>query len=390
MRYNNSGRMGFMHIIALENEPSSLRGGQELNLLEICRGLSQRGHSITLLYVKEGNLIKQYEEFGTHVVKVDSFMLDRSRINHTFNFFADIWKIPVSKNSVVYSNRYQDVFFGSMLAFSKSITHVCYLQLPPLKQFSRPHAIGLKGVKQFIAVSNQTKLDWVEMDFKEEKIDVVYNGTNPELFKPASDFSITRKEWNILESTRVISYIGRLDKEKGVETLIKAFALIVKSNNNTKLLIAGKPVSHLSPEEGEKYKKSLEHLSIDLGIEKYVSFLGHITNSASVYQVSDVTVIPSVWSEPCPRTIFESMACGTPVVASRIGGIPEILTGEFQGGLFEPRNEQALSDTLNRVMNWRNTDPQLGERCREHILSKFTLDKLVDGIEKSLLMVVEK
>jgi glycosyltransferase involved in cell wall biosynthesis len=84
------------------------------------------------------------------------------------------------------------------------------------------------------------------------------------------------------------------------------------------------------------------------------------------------------------------MACGTPVVASRTGGIPENLTGEFQSGLFEPGNEQALSDTLNQFMNWRDKDPHLGERCREHVLGKFTLDKMVDGIEKSLLRVVKQ
>jgi len=80
-----------------------------------------------------------------------------------------------------------------------------------------------------------------------------------------------------------------------------------------------------------EYQNSLEQLSKNLGIQECVKFLGHVTNTTSVYQISEVSVLP-VWSEPFGRTIIESMACGTPV-ASKTGGIPEILTGEFQNGL---------------------------------------------------------
>jgi glycosyltransferase involved in cell wall biosynthesis len=272
----------------------------------------------------------------------------------------------------------------------KKIPFVCYLHIPPPKIPPSTFAewqwnLGVKGVQQFIAVSNQTKLDWVKSGFSEEKIEVVYNGINLAAYKPSVSLSAIRKEWNIPEDIRVISYVGRLDKEKGLETLIKAFALLLKNGVNARLLIAGKPLL-----QGEEYKKSLDQLATDLGIEKYISFLGHVANTTSVYQVSDVTVLASRWSEPFGRTIIESMACGTPMVASRTGGIPESLTGEFQNGLFEPENEQDLSDTLSRIMNWRDKDPKLGERCREHILSKFTLEKMVDAVEKVLLKVVKQ
>lgn len=402
-----------MHIIVLENEPSSFRGGQELSLLDVCRGLYQHGHSITLLYIKEGNLLQSYQEFCVHIIKVNSYRIERgSRKKRTasiFKFLIDIWKIPNIKNSIVYSNYYIDCFFGYTLAKYKNIPLVCHLRLPPpaarwtnditpylkrndVKDLFYPPGqwvFGLKGVKRFIAISNQTKSAWVELGFKEEKIALVYNGIKPEIFKPSGNYSITRQEWNIPEDTIVILYVGRLDKQKGIETLIKAFALLVKLGTNTRLLIAGKPLAHSSPEEGEQYRKSLEQLSSYLGVEKYVDFLGHVTNTVSLYQVSDVTVLPSVWAEPFGRTIIESMACGTPVVASRIGGIPEILTGEFQSGLFEPEEERDLSATLNSIMNWRTKSPDLGQRCREHVLRNFSVDRMIDGVEKVLLKSVE-
>jgi glycosyltransferase involved in cell wall biosynthesis len=381
-----------MHIIVLEQEPSSRRGGQEVVLLDFCRGLSQRGHSISLVHTTEGNLLKQYQDFCSHVVKVNRLTVYRKP--YIFSFLADIfqtnWKIPTSKDSIVLSNQYQDSLFGRTLAISKNLPFVCYLHIPPPKLPPNTFVewqwnIGLKGVKQFIAVSNQTKLDWVESGFKEDKIEVVYNGIDLEVYKPSREFSLTRKEWNIPEESLVISYVGRLDREKGLEILIKGFALLTKSAPSIRLLIAGKTVL-----EGEEYKKSLEQLVSDLGIEKDVSFLGHVSNTTSLYQVSDVTVLASRWSEPFPRAIIESMACGTPVVASRTGGIPEFLTGEFQNGLFEPGNERDLADTLSQTMNWRNRDQGLGNRCREHVFSKFTLEKMVDGIEKVLLRVINR
>lgn len=375
-----------MHIIALESYPSALRGGQELNLLDICYGLSKRNHSISLLYVNEGNLLEYYRNFCQQIIKVDSFVLDRSRITSTLNFFTDIWKIPVTNDSVVFTNRYHDVLFGSTLALTKNIPHVCFLQLPPLQQgLPRPLTIGLKGVKRFIAVSNQTKLDWVNSGTAKEKIDVVHGGANLETYKPASNFSSIRKEWDIPEDTRVISFVGRLDKEKGVETLIKAFALVQKNITNTKLLIAGKPVN-----QGEEYKRSLAQLVVDLGIQNCVDFLGHFTNTTPIYQVSDVTVLPSLWSEPFPRAIIESMACGTPAIASRSGGIPEFLTGNFDNHLFEPGNERDLADTLSQILTWRNTDSRLGNMCHQYVESKFTIENMVVGVEKVLLKTVHQ
>ncbi|MER3491210.1 MAG: glycosyltransferase family 1 protein [Mastigocladus sp. ERB_26_2] len=389
-----------MHLIVLELEPTSCRGGQEIVLFDVCRGLAQRGHTISLVYTKEGNLLEQYQKFCSHVIKANLFTIYPPQ--YSFNFLADLWNInsniSVNQNSILLSNQYQDTFFARALALSKNIPLVCYLHLPPshrilvgnteiknVKQLFRESYIrwqwqtGLKGVKQFLAVSNQTKRDWVKNGYPEDIIEVVHNGINLEINTSSINFYLRRKEWNIFEDTRVISYVGRLDPEKGLETLIKAFAILLKSGAKTQLLIAGKPIN-----EDEEYQKSLEQLTIDLGIENYVSFLGHITNITNLYQVSDVTVLPSLWSEPFGRVIVESMACGTPVVASRVGGIPEILTGEFQKGLFEPGNERDLSDTLNRMMNWRENDSQLGKRCREHVLTKFSLDKMIDGVEKVL------
>jgi glycosyltransferase involved in cell wall biosynthesis len=386
-----------MHFIALEHEPSSLRGGQELNLFEICRGMSERGHQVSLLYEREGNLLEQYRQFCAHTIQVNGFGFDRRKFLDILNFLpslASIPSLPVTQNSVVFSNDYHSAFFGRLLALYRKLPLICYFQIPPC-DFNRQRSFGLKGASRFIAVSHQTKQNWAKLGYNNETIDIVYNGTNLERFKPAQDVTIVRQKWDIPDHANVISFVGRLDREKGLEVLLQAFSLLLKTGRTAELLIAGKPLVHISPEKncecpetGKQYQRSLEELANKLGILDHVHFLGHVTNTPSLYQASDVTVVPSLWDEPFGRVIIEAMACGTPVVASKVGGIPEILNNEFSSHLIEPGNEQDLFQTLNQILDWRIHDPELGKRCREHILSQFSLEKMVDGIEQVLLKVV--
>jgi glycosyltransferase involved in cell wall biosynthesis len=95
-------------------------------------------------------------------------------------------------------------------------------------------------------------------------------------------------------------------------------------------------------------------------------------------------VLPSTSSEAFGRTIIESMACGTPVVGSRIGGIPEILTGEFGQFLFPAGDHRALANRVNALAGWVHRDPDLADRCRAHVHQHFDVVRTIDGTETSL------
>lgn len=387
-----------MHLIALEKEPTSLRGGQELNLFEICRELSRKGYSVSLLYANEGNLLEQYRSFCDHVIKIDAFGFDRRRIDHIIKFAASIAKItqiPVTSSSILLVNDYHISLFAYVVSLLKKLPFLCYLQIPPADP-NRQVRLALKGVDRFVAVSQQTKREWVDFGFADDTIEVIHNGTDTQKFKPAQDFLATRKPWGISEHAKVISYVGRLDEDKGLEYLIKAVALLASQEPDIKLMIAGKPVVHYSvlkgtecEEEGMKYQRSLEQLTRDLGIDDRVQFLGHLSNPVSLYQTSDISVLPSTWSEAFGRSIIESLACGTPVVASRVGGIPEILTGEFAANLVTAGDEKALAKRISEVIHWRETDPEFGQRCSDHVANKFSLESMISGVEKTLLKAVK-
>lgn len=376
-----------MQVIVLENEPSSSRGGQELSLLDVCRGLSQRGHSISLIYTKEGDLLKQYQEFCTFTAQVQSLAIYRR--SQLIRFLLDVgavaWKSHnwKAKNNpaLVYSNQYQDSFFAAALARTKNIPFVCHLRIPPPQPSRWQWDVGIKAAQHFVAVSHQTKQEWINQGIATEKIEIVHNGISPDLFQPNADLSRVRQPYHLSLDNYVVAYVGRLDREKGLEILLKAIALL-QERTSIKLLIAGRPLM-----QNRDYQRSLEQLATELGITQAVTFLGHVAHSTSVYQASDVTVLPSLWSEPFGRAIIESMACGTPVIASRTGGIPEILTGDFQNDLFTPGDVQGLAQRLKQRLDWRTQEPELGQRCRQHILNNFSVSSMVNGVEQVMSKV---
>jgi glycosyltransferase involved in cell wall biosynthesis len=386
-----------MNLIVLENHVTSQRGGQETNLLTICRGLVQRGHRITLLYLKPGDLLAEYQSFCDRTIQISAYGFDWRSLSSTMRFLPSliqIGRLSIEPNSLIFCNDYHFSLFASALSFFRRIPYMCYLQLPPL-QLNRQRAFGLRNVNQFIAVSNQTKQDWIKFGIERDRIRVVHNGVDLEKFKPAENLTQIRQQWSIFDNTKIISYIGRIDQIKGLETLIKATAILVKKGRRIKTLIAGKPVTHYSfskgrecEDQGVNYLRSLIQFTESEGVFDQVEFVGHLANPISLYQASDVNVLPSIWSEPCSLGLFESLACGVPKVASHIGGNPEILAGEFADYLFEPGNAKDLAECLDHIIDWREKEPTLGTRCRQYVSDYFSYEKLIDGIEKNLLELV--
>ena len=361
-----------MHLIVLENHVTTLRGGQELNLLEICTALSQRGHRITLLYLKDGDLLERYQSICDRVIKISEYGFDWRR-------FTSV---------LVFCNDYHFSVFGSLLSRCRNLPLVCYLQLPPL-YLNRQRRFGVRQVDRFIAVSHHTKQDWIDFGVSPDRIEVVHNGIDIHKFKPASDFQAVRQQWGIAPTTQLISYIGRIDREKGLETLIHAIARL-SSQFDVKAFIAGKPLNHHANHQeseavGQQYQRSLEQLAAELGIRDRIEFVGHLADPVTLYQASDVNVLPSVWNEPCSRGLFESLACGVPKIASRIGGSPEILSHEFESMLFTPGDVEDLTRCLTQIMHWRTTNPTLEKRCRQHIINHFSNEKMMNEIEQILL-----
>ncbi|MEK6556052.1 MAG: glycosyltransferase family 4 protein, partial [Bdellovibrionota bacterium] len=170
------------------------------------------------------------------------------------------------------------------------------------------------------------------------------------------------------EDTFIIGCASALVKVKGHESLLNAFSEVLKSNPNIRLLLAGEGV----------YRPEIEAQVQRLGLEKSVTFLGHIDNVPEFLCGLDLMVMPSL-VEGLGTIVLDSISSGTPVIGSRAGGIPEMIIHEKTGLNFEAGNAADLKIQLKRIIDDSALRNQLLKNAQDHIAQNFSLENMVKG-----------
>lgn len=207
-----------------------------------------------------------------------------------------------------------------------------------------------QNVDKYIAVSQFHRNKMIEFGFSPDIIDLIPNSVEPEVFR----YSANDEGYGI--------FVGRLSKEKGVDTLIKAAAIC--PDIPIKIIGSG-------PEENE-LKKIIEQNMI-----KNVELLGYKSGNElrNLIANASFSVITSVIYENCPMSILESFSTGKPVIGSNIGGIPELIDENNDGFTFIPGDEISLAEKMCYL--WKNKAEriEMGRIGRDKILKKYTPDK---------------
>lgn len=192
-----------------------------------------------------------------------------------------------------------------------------------------------------------------------DRTKVIPNGVQPDAFPEG----IRR-----IQAQPTIVWVGRIDPLKDVETLIHAFRKVVAALPSAKLKLFG-PV----PEGNEAYKGKLEDQIQAFKLTDSVSFEGPINPAYHAYHQADVVVLSSV-SEGFPYTIIEAMMCAKPVVATRVGGVSEVLADT--GVLVEAQKPSEMAEALVTLLEEPELRQDLARKARRRALSRFTLDKM--------------
>ena len=158
----------------------------------------------------------------------------------------------------------------------------------------------------------------------QDKIRVLYNCIDTNLFRrKIIDRAAWCKRLGIKETERVVIFVGRLSEEKGIDQLLQALDYI--KVEKVKVMIVGSLINNNNTKDSYQEKiKAMAKKHADK-----VSFTGYINQRElpDVYNIADISVLPSMWDEPAGLTMIESLACGTPVITTRSGGIPEYVEG---------------------------------------------------------------
>jgi len=212
-------------------------------------------------------------------------------------------------------------------------------------------------IDRVICVSNFVKSrDIKQVYLPASKVVTIHNGIDIEKFSNKSNIS------KVSESTVVtIAYAGQLIEEKGVDTLLKAAA---KLNIPYQLLIAGKG----------KHETELKSLAEELSLN--VKWLGQIDWVPKLFSDSDIAVFPSSWAEAFGLVIVEAMSCGACVVASNVGGIPEVV-GDA-GILFKANDEYALHEQLVQLSVNQEKRNKLSQAAPLRVKKLFDIENMVE------------
>ncbi len=199
-----------------------------------------------------------------------------------------------------------------------------------------------------IAVSEAVKRDCVErLRMEPDRVTVIHTGIDPPSECNAEAAESLRREWGISPDDTLIVTVARLSYEKGIDTLIDAAATLRETHPSARVVVVGDGPDELGLDEQIRRR----------GLADMVQLVGFHADVWPVFEAADMVCMPSK-SEGMPNVLLEAMAAGCPVVATKVGGVPEAIISGENGLLVEPEDAPALALALASLID----DPAMAQR----------------------------
>ena len=362
--------MKILHIYELGPlSKENIFGGIEVAILELCRQLAKKHEVAVLTGAGKNGKEKEYYIDGVKIIPTDFAGIMRAtwsptnlRLLRQAAFPLALKNLPCKLDYDVYHGHiYTSGLIANYLAKRNGAAAVNTIHgsyYPIWNILENPLKAGLfRSAERFLApllaslshLQIHTCSYFAEQVLKwgapKDKVKVIYNGVDLELFRPRA---------RAVNPAPVIFTARRLVKKNGVEYLIRALHLVLKKR---------KCMLYLAGDGPEKPK--LESLVSSLGIAEYVRFLGFVKHSEipSYLSLADLAVIPSI-IESASLFMLEAMACGKPVIATKNGGMGEIISSD-NGMLIEPANEKELAEKILLLLQSEELCSEIGKKAYE-------------------------
>jgi teichuronic acid biosynthesis glycosyltransferase TuaC len=232
---------------------------------------------------------------------------------------------------------------------------------------------AIRSVDAIVAVSAALKEETLALETPKREIQVVPNGVDLQRFAPV-DRQQARAELGLPHDGDVLLYASRLDEAKGLSYLLAALKIVLSHNSHCLLVLVG---------DGS-YREHLTREIAELGLRNNVRLAGLRPHNEipKWMSASDLVVQPSL-NEGSPLPVYEAFACGRPVIASRVGGIPELIISDDYGLLVPPARPEALADALLYGLR-KEWDMERIRRYGEKYTWEHVVDRLISLYETVL------
>lgn len=376
-------------------------GGSAQNTLRSCMGLSGNKYQIVLVHglSHESNMtaderrivsrdVEIAEQKGVRVLPL-AFLIKRIEPVQDFLAFISLLKLMVQeKPDAVHTHSSKAGLLGRWAAWLARVPvilhtphgHVFYGHFPDsvskLFLLIEKFTDGITDCT--IALTDGERKDYIKLLVSgDAKLTTIHSGVDVETFmNPVIDLKEKRKSLNIKPGDRVVGTVGWLLPIKGPVYLLKAMPQVWQKNPDVKLVFVGK---------GE-LESELKAVADDMGARDRVLFLGWRDDVHEVMSVFDIFVLPSL-NEGMGRVIVEAMAAGKPVVASKTGGIPDLVIDGETGILVEPGDSEGLAEAINHLLKSPDLRQTMGQEGRKrcHLFSEKLMIEKIDKLYQRLL-----
>jgi glycosyltransferase involved in cell wall biosynthesis len=223
----------------------------------------------------------------------------------------------------------------------------------------------LKKVDCFVAISEEIKNGLLNDGFNQARIP---NFIDQNLFHPSGKESgdQIRKKLGFTDG-KIMTFSGRLVERKGVGVLLEAWRKLIQDRKDVLLIILG----------SGPLEKKLKNQSRLLGIEENVKFCGFINNIGDYLAATDIFVFPS-FQEGFPNSVLEAMACGIPVLSTKIGGVVDVIRDGKNGLLVEPDNVNQLADALKKLISDAEYASTLGKNALKTVRENYDINLIAN------------
>lgn len=382
-----------MKILQVTNffKPSWEAGGVTRVAYEISKNLVNEGHEVTV-YTTDGfrsrlNIIKNkaVDVDGINTYYFRNLFNYLSKRNITIPYHLPfIARKEIKRFDIIHIHEHRTFLavFVSYYAKKYNVPYVVQAHGSVLPFFQKQ---GFKKVfditfgnsilhdaSKVIALTKNEAEQYKRMGVDENKIEIVPNGIDLSKYENLPHKGMFRKKYGIRSTEKMVFYLGRIHRIKGIDLLIDAFSELLTKTEGLKLVIAG-------PDDG--FLSTLKEQIEDLEIGDRILFTGPLyeTNKLEAYVDADVYVLPSIY-ETFPVTVLEACACATPVVVTNRCGIADIIDSNV--GYVVEYNTNQMQDAIINILNSDERRIKFGDNGRKMVIKHFDSKYVIKQIEK--------
>ena len=345
-----------------------LWAGAEVQLLSLMRYLARSpGFEWSVILFNEGRLAEELRKLPVSLTVISEQIF--SPMGIAYRLGKTLRNI---RPDIVHTHKYKDSFIGTLVARGVGIPHVVRVVhgLPePFNGLRNAKMVGYTTADRVITdwlVDRVVAVSWdiekvLKRIYGSKRVLCIHNGIDVEAVRVTIQREAMRTKWHIAEDTVVLGTVGRLVPVKGHAILLEATRILRMIKRNVTLVVVG---------DGP-LRSELEATAQQLGLENAVIFAGHQDQVYDFMNMMDIFVLPSL-HEGIPMVLLEALALQRPVVATGVGGIPEVLVHDRSGKLVGAGDAGELALTLQELIERPDKAEALGVEGRRQVEQEFS------------------